>query len=471
MRLFLRFIAGRHVVLILATFVVMLSGSRPAARAAGPAVSSSAWLDAYREPAARLIGESMASPFAWERLALMVDTFGNRLSGSKALEDTIAWAVAEMKKDGLENVHLEPVKVPHWVRGQESAEIVGPIPHALVMLGLGNSIGTPPAGVEGEVLAVKSFQELDAAGSRVRGKIVLFNVPFTNYGETVQYRSAGPSRAGALGAIAALVRSVGPAGLRTPHTGALRYIEGQPQIPAAAVTHEDAERLQRMQDRGTPARVRLRMEAHFLPDADSANVVGELRGRELPNEVVVVSGHLDSWDVGTGSTDDGGGCIVTWEALRLMKKLNLRPRRTVRLVLWTNEENGLRGGQSYMERYRDQLANHVLLLESDNGVFRPTGFGFTGSEAGRARVTEIATLLRGIQADKISAVGEGADIGPSVEAGRMPSMSLEVDGNYFLIHHTPADTIDKIDPMDMSRAAAAIAVVSYVIADMGERLR
>ena len=471
MRLFLRFIAARRVVLILATAVVMLSGSRPPASAAGLAVPSSAWLDAYREPAARLIGESMASPFAWERLALMVDTFGNRLSGSKALEDTIAWAVAEMKKDGLENVHLEPVKVPHWVRGQESAEILGPIPHALVMLGLGNSIGTPPAGVEGEVLVVRSFQELDAAGSRVRGKIVLFNVPFTNYGETVQYRSAGPSRAGALGAIAALVRSVGPAGLRTPHTGALRYIEGQPQIPAAAVTHEDAERLQRMQDRGTPARLRLRMEAHFLPDADSANVVGELRGRELPNEVVVVSGHLDSWDVGTGSTDDGGGCIVTWEALRLMKKLNLRPRRTVRVVLWTNEENGLRGGQGYLERYRDQLANHVLMLESDNGVFRPTGFGFTGSEAGRALVTEIATLLRGIQADKISAAGEGADIGPSVEAGRMPSMSLDVDGNYFLIHHTPADTIDKIDPMDMSRAAAAIAVVSYVIADMGERLR
>ena len=471
MRLFLRFIAARHVVLIIATLVVMLSGSRPPASAAGLAVSSSDWLDAYREPAARLIGESMASPFAWERLALMVDTFGNRLSGSKALEDTIAWAVAEMKKDGLENVRLEPVKVPHWVRGQESAEIVGPIPHALVMLGLGNSIGTPPAGVEGEVLAVKSFQELDAAGSRVRGKIVLFNVPFTNYGETVQYRSAGPSRAGALGAIAALVRSVGPAGLRTPHTGALRYIEGQPQIPAAAITHEDAERLQRMQDRGTPARLRLRMEAHFLPDADSANVVGELRGRELPNEVVVVSGHLDSWDVGTGATDDGGGCIVTWEALRLMKKLNLRPRRTVRVVLWTNEENGLRGGQGYLERYRDQLPNHVLMLESDNGVFRPTGFGFTGSEAGRARVTEIATLLRGIQADKISAAGEGADIGPTVEAGHMPSMSLDVDGNYFLIHHTPADTIDKIDPMDMSRAAAAIAVVSYVIADMGERLR
>jgi carboxypeptidase Q len=433
--------------------------------------SGSGWLEAYREPAARLIGESMASPFAWERLGLMVDTFGHRLSGSKALDDAIAWAAAEMKKDGLENVHLEQVKVPHWVRGQESAEIVTPTQHTLVMLGLGNSIGTPPAGVEGEVLSVKSFQELESAGPRVRGKIVLFNVPFTNYGETVQYRSAGPSRAAGLGAVAVLVRSVGPSGLRTPHTGALRYVEGQPQIPAAAVTHEDAERLQRMQDRGTPARVRLKMEAQFLPDADSANVVGELRGRELPNEVVVVSGHIDSWDVGAGATDDGGGCIVTWEALRLMKKLNLRPRRTLRVVLWTNEENGLRGAQAYLERHREELGNHVMMLESDSGVFRPTGFGFTGSEAGRARVLEIATLLRGIQADKISGSGEGADIGPSVEAGRMPSMSLDVDGNYFLIHHTAADTIDKIDPMDMSRAAAAIAVMSYVIADVPERLR
>jgi carboxypeptidase Q len=448
---------------------------QPSAQAAQPparaASSPSTWLDAYRESAARLIGESMASPFAWDRLALLGDTFGGRLSGSKALEAAIKWAEAEMKKDGLENVHLEPVKVPHWVRGEESAEVVAPIPHSMVMLGLGNTIGTPPAGIEGDVLVVRSFQELDAAGARVRGRIVLFNVPFTNYGETVQYRAAGPSRAAVLGATAVLVRSVGPPGLRTPHTGALRYVDGQPQIPAAAVTVEDADQLQRMQDRGTPARVRLKMEARFLPDADSANVVGEIRGRELPNEVVVVSGHLDSWDVGTGSTDDGGGCVVTWEALRLMKKLNLRPRRTVRVVLWTNEENGLRGGLGYQERYRDQLANHVLMLESDSGVFRPTGFGFTGSDAGRARVTEIATLLRGIQADRISATGEGADIGPSVEVAHMPSMSLDVDGNYFLIHHTPADTIDKIDPMDMSRAAAAIAVLSYVVADMAERLR
>ena len=462
-------------VVVAFTIIILLPapGARTAAaqKASPSGHGQASWLDAYREPAARLIGESMASPFAWERLALMGDTFGSRLSGSQALQDTLAWAAAEMKKDGLENVRLEPVKVPHWVRGQESAEIIAPVQHPLVMLGLGNSVGTPPAGVEGDILVVRTFQELEDAGPRVRGRIVLFNAPFTTYGETVQFRTAGPSRAAALGAVAALVRSVGPPGLRTPHTGALRYAEGSPQIPAAAVTVEDAERLQRMQNRGTTIRVRLKMEARFLPDADSANLVGEIRGRELPNEVVVVSGHLDSWDVGTASTDDGGGCIVTWEALRLMKKLNLRPRRTVRVVLWTNEENGLRGGQAYLDRYRGQLSNHVLMLESDGGVFRPTGFGFTGSDAARGRVTEIATLLRGIQVDKIGAAGEGADISPSVEAAHLPAMSLDVDGNYFLIHHTAADTIDKIDPLDMSRAAAAIAVLSYVVADMTDRLR
>jgi carboxypeptidase Q len=199
--------------------------------------------------------------------------------------------------------------------------------------------------------------------------------------------------------------------------------------------------------------------------------VGEIAGREHPHEVVVVGGHFDSWDVGTGASDDGGGCIVTWEALRLMKKLNLRPRRTVRVVLWTNEENGLRGGQAYLERYRSVLDRHVLMLESDSGVFRPTGFGFTGSDSARARIRDIATLLAGIHADRIGPSGGGADIGPSVEAGRLPAMSLEVDGDYFRIHHTPADTVDKIDPMDMSRAAAAIAVIAYVVADMPERLK
>lgn len=450
------------------TLCLLSAGAGPAAQ---DAPRAAAWLDPHRDAASRLLGEALASDFAWQRLAELGDTFGHRLSGSKALEDAIDWAVAQMQKDGLENVRKEPVKVPHWVRGRESLEIVAPYPGALVMLGLGNSVGTPAAGVEGELLVVGSFEELDAAGARVKGRIVLYNVPFTTYGETVRYRGSGPSRAAALGAVAALVRSVGPPGLRTPHTGALSYAADAPRIPAAAVTTEDADRLQRMVDRGTTVRLRLKMEAQMLPDADSFNVVGEIRGRERPDEVVVLGGHFDSWDVGTGSTDDGGGTVVTWEALRLMKKLNLRPRRTVRVVLWTNEENGLRGGTAYRDRYRDQLANHVLMLESDSGVFRPTGFGFSGSAAARAKVEDIATLLRGIDAHRIGPSGGGADIGPSVEAGRIPAMSLEVSGNYFLLHHTPADTVDKIDSVDMARASGAIAVMAYVIAEMPERLR
>jgi carboxypeptidase Q len=445
-------------------FAVCLAAQRPIAQ-------SSSWLDGYRDQAARLIAESQSSPFAWERLALLGDTFGHRLSGSEALENAIKWAVAEMKKDGLDNVRAEPVKVPHWVRGQESVEITYPHRSALAMLGLGNSVGTSADGIDAELLVVRSFAELDAAGAAVKGKIVLFNVPFTTYGETVQYRAAGPSRAAGLGATAVLIRAVGPPGLRTPHTGSLRYADGTPQVPAAAVAVEDAERLQRMQNRGTKVRLRLKMEAKFLPDADSANVVGEIRGRERPDEVIVVGGHFDSWDVGTGSTDDGGGCVVTWEALRLMKKLNLRPRRTVRVVLFTNEENGLAGGRAYLERHRSELANHVMMLESDSGVFRPTGFGFTGTSTARETLQQIAGLLRGIQADQIGASGGGADIGPSVETGQLPALSLEVEGNYFLIHHTAADTVDKIDPADMAKASAAIAVMAYVVADMPDRLK
>jgi carboxypeptidase Q len=430
-----------------------------------------AWLQQYREPSARLIGEALGSTFAWDRLAVLTDTIGHRLSGSPALERAVQWAVAEMTRDGLENVRAERVMVPKWVRGHESAEIVEPAPHAMVMLGLGDSVGTRPEGVQGEVLVVSSFEELDAQATAARGRIVLFNVPFTTYGETVRFRAAGPSRAARHGAIAALVRAVGPPGLRTPHTGALQYASDAPKIPAAAISTEDADRLERMTARHHKIVVRLKMEAHFEADAESANVVGEIRGREFPDEIVVVSGHLDSWDVGAGATDDGGGCVVTWEALRLMKKLNLRPRRTVRVVLFTNEENGGRGGQAYRDQHRAELAKHVMMLESDGGVFRPLGVGFTGSDAARDTVKSIATLLTGIAADQVNGGGGGADIGPSVQEGHIPAMSLDVDGSkYFLIHHTPADTIDKIDPVEMAKCAATVAVMAYVIADLPQRL-
>jgi carboxypeptidase Q len=458
------------------TLAVTAPATHLRAQASHPETSMSrpSWLDSYREPASRLIGEAVGSTFAWDRLSILTDSIGNRLSGTAALDRAIQWAAAEMARDGLENVHTERVMVPRWVRGNESAEIVEPARHPLVMLGLGDSVGTSSAGgdvVQGEILVVHSFEELDAKAASARGRIVFFNAPFTSYGETVRFRSAGPSRAARHGAVGMLVRAVGPSGLRTPHTGALQYSSDAPKIPAAAITTEDADRLQRMTDRGSRIVVRLKMDAHFEPDVESANVVGEIRGRERPDEIVVVSGHLDSWDVGAGATDDGGGCVVTWEALRIMRKLNLRPRRTVRVVLWTNEENGGRGGLAYRDRHRAELSKHVLMLESDGGVFRPLGFGFTGSDHARETVKAIASLLAGIAADQIIVGGGGADIGPSVQEGHLPAMSLEVDGSkYFLIHHTPADTIDKIDPVEMAKCAAAVAVMAYVVADLPQRL-
>jgi carboxypeptidase Q len=429
------------------------------------------WLEPYRIAASRIIAMATADDAAWQRLALMTDTFGSRLSGSPALEATLRWAATEMKQD-FDEVRLEPVMVPHWVRGQESLEIVSPHPSPLAMLGLGDSVGTGGAPLEAEVLVVRSFAELEAQSARAKGRIVLFNVPYTTYGQTVQYRGGGASRAAAHGAVAALVRSVGLPGLRTPHTGGLRYAEGRPRIPAAAIATEDADRLQRMQDRGTRVVLRLRMEARFLPDAPSANIVAEYRGRDRADEIVAIGCHIDSWDVGVGATDDGGGCIAMWEAVRVLRRLNLRPRRTIRVVFWTNEENGLRGGLAYRDKYQDELSKHVMMMESDSGVFRPSGFGFSGSERSRAVVAQIATLLAPIGADRIGTNGGGADIGPSVEAGNVPAMSLDVDGSkYFLLHHTAADTVDKIDPADLAKCVAAVAVMSYVVADMPGTLR
>lgn len=444
--------------------------------AVGPALSlradeSPAWLEPYRDPAARLIAEALSTTFAWERLAVLTDTFGHRLSGSPQLERAVKWAVAEMKGDGLENVHTERVMVPQWVRGRESAQMIEPARHELVMLGLGDSVGTPPAGIHAEVITVRSFGELDTRAHHVRGRIVLFNVPFTTYNDTVPYRANGPSRAARHGAVAVLVRSVGPPGLRLPHTGMLSYAQNAPRIPGAAISTEDADLIQRVTDRGDRVVVRLQMEARLEGEVESANVVGELRGRERPDEIVVVGGHLDSWDVGTGATDDGGGCVVTWEALRLMKTLGLRPRRTVRVVLWTNEENGTRGGEAYREAHRAELARHVLMLESDYGVMHPIGFGFTGNDRARQTVSAIATLLKGLGAGAIGPSGGGADIDPSVKAGNIPGMSLDTaGGDYFLYHHTAADTVDKIDPVEMAKSAAAVAVMAYVVADLPQRL-
>jgi carboxypeptidase Q len=435
------------------------------------AQNHSSWLDPFRANAGKLITAATADQFGWDRLAELTDTYGQRLSGSENLNRAIAWAVATMKKDGLENVHTERVMIPKWVRGTESLEITNPPHHVVPMLGLGGSVATPIAGIEAEVMVVSSGDDLAKRASQARGKIVLFNVPYTNYGETVAYRSGGASMAARHGAVAMLVRAVGPIGLRTPHTGGMTYASDVTKIPAAAIPVEDTLRIQRLVNRGVAVRVRLKMEARFDPDVESFNVVGEIRGSEKPEEIVLVGCHFDSWDPGTGASDDAVGCIVTWEAARLMKKLHIRPRRTVRVVLFTNEENGLRGGNGYRDAHAGEAANHVFALESDSGVFAPARLGFTGSDAARKLVAEIATLLSPLGMQDVVPGGGGADIGPIATLGRVPMMAYSGDPTkYFTIHHTPADTVDRIEPQEVSKAAASIAAMVYVIADMPQSL-
>ena len=441
------------------------SDGRPGAGA------SASWLDPLQSNVDRLLKEAQSDQFAWNRLAELTDTYGNRLSGSDNLARAIVWAVETMKRDGLENVRTEKVMVPRWVRGSESAEIVSPARHPIMMLGLGGSVATPPAGIEAEVIVVRSYDELNRRAAEVSGKIVLYNAPYVTYGQTNQYRTGGASAAARHGALASLVRAIGPVGLRTPHTGGMNYAQDVPRIPAAAISAEDADRLQRLVDRGQRPRVRLRMEARFAADAESANVIGEIRGGELPDEIVLVGGHFDSWDVGTGASDDGVGCVVTWDAARLMRKLGIQPRRTVRLVLFTNEENGLRGAAAYADRYVDQAHNHVFALESDSGVFAPASLGFSGSPSARAMVRDIGMLLAPIGLSEIGVGGGGADVGPIAQAANAPTMAYLGDPQkYFQIHHTPADTVERIAPDEVSKAAAAVAVMIYVVAEMPERL-
>lgn len=458
-----------------ATLVVLLGHAVPgpaalAAQSTPAPVPVSEIPTVYRVDADRLIDAALADSAAFDRLTELVDRFGHRFSGSESLERAIDWILDEMREDGLENVRGEPVAVPHWVRGDEGAWLVEPREVVLPMLGLGGSVPTPAGGITAEVLVVSSFDELERRAGEAAGRIVLYDVPFTGYGQTVPYRTDGAVAAARVGAVASLVRSVGPFSMQTPHTGAMAYADGVARIPHAAITVEDAMMLHRMQDRGENVVVRLEMGARTLPDAQSRNVVAEIRGREQPDEVVVLGGHIDSWDVGQGAMDDGGGSVAAWEAVRLMAALGMRPRRTVRVVLWTNEENGLRGANAYRDRHRSELSKHVLAMESDAGVFDPLGFGFTGSDEALAIVRQVGALLERIDAGEITRGGGGADIGPLMREG-VPGMGLRVDGErYFWYHHSEADTIDKLDPREMARCVAAMAVMAYVVAELPQRL-
>ena len=411
----------------------------------------------YRAVADRIIKAAQAdSSAAWDRIAELTDRFGHRLSGST------------MTKDGLENVRREKVMVPHWVRGTESLELVAPRRQKLPMLGLGGSIATPAAGITAEVMVVASFEELTARASEAKGKIVLYDAEWRDYGYNGAFRRQGAIAAAKAGAVASLARSAGPYSMRTPHTGNMSYDSTVRKIPHASVTAEDVMMMRRMINRGEKVRVTLKMSARTLPDAESANVMGELRGSEKPNEVVVMGGHIDSWDVGQGAMDDAGGVVVAWEAIRLLKKLGLTPRRTIRVVGWTNEENGGRGGAAYRDAHQNET--HQLAIESDGGVFSPLGFGFTGSPAARSIIEAIGTLLAPVNAGNIEASGGGADIAPIMATG-VPGMGLNVDGTrYFWFHHTDADTPDKLDKAEVQRCVAVMAVMAYIAADIEQSL-
>ena len=449
----------------------------------------------YKPAADKLISASLADGEGYANLAYLCDHIGKRISGSEPLARAIAWATDLMQKDGLANVHTQAATVPHWVRGKESGAIIAPVTKPLHMLGLGMSVGTPPGGITAEVVVVPDFAALDKLGAAgVRGKIVVFNAPYKGYGTTVMYRVAGAERAEKLGAVATLVRSITPLAAQLPHTGTSAFSGEPAKIPAAAISIEDATMLDRLTAEGAPVKIHLEMEAHMEAPVVSANVMGELIGTEHPEQVVVLGGHIDSWDVGQGAQDDGSGIMGTLAAVREIQKSGLKPKRTIRIVFWVNEENGGAGGEAYRKALSPaELANHVAAIEMDGGAEAPVGYGFgaartprhlgpnddpnappvklsSGEERSLVLLRQIGALLKPIGADTIKEGGGGSDISPLM-ADSVPGLGENTTGaHYFDWHHTEADTLDKVDPTDFRKNVASLAVMTYILADMPERL-
>ena len=410
---------------------------------------------------------------ASEWIRSLVDHSGPRLSGSPGDRASVAWGLETLKTLGFAKVHAEKVMVPYWTRGNESGEVTAPYEHKLFLTALGGSVATPEAGLEGEILEVGSLDELAAKSeASVRGKIVFFNkrmrrtIDGAGYGETVPVRGSGPSRAAKKGAIGVLIRSVGTDSNRTPHTGSLKYEEGTSKIPAAALSNPDADLLERLGREGKPVRVRFTLGCRDLGEAESANVIGEIPGRGKPEEIVLLVGHRDSWDLGEGAIDDGAGCGIVIEAARMIGGLQKRPLRSIRVILFANEENGLAGGKSYAETHAAELERHVAALEADLGSGRPIGFAWNAGPSAEPAVKEIAALLGPLGAADVTSTGAGgADISPLVLAG-VPLFSVRQDASrYFDWHHTANDTFDKIERESLDRMTAAVAVFAWVAAN------
>ena len=432
---------------------------------------------------ARLQQAALQSDYAYRQVAHLSNQIGPRLSGSPQAQKAVEYVAAEMKALGLE-VALEPVLVPHWVRGEETAALTEFPGQAegttqkVVLTALGPSVATPPEGLTAEVVAVKDFHELAVLGrARVAGKIVLFNHPFDQqmasvgqgldaYAQAVIYRRDGPSAAARYGGVAALVRSVGGAAFRLPHAGQTRYAPGVPPVPAAAVTVEDADLIASLAAQGT-VRMRLVLTPQLLPDAPSFNVVADLKGSEHPEQVVIVSGHLDSWDLGTGAIDDGAGVAVSMAVAQLVKGLGLHPKRTIRVIAWMSEENGSAGARAYAKAHAAEAANHFAAMECDLGADHPLGIGIAAKPEAKELLQPVADVLSASGAGLLRVVaGAGADVGSLADMHVPMFEPIQDDRTYFNYHHTAADTLDKIDPHLLAQNAAVMAVTAYALANL-----
>lgn len=426
----------------------------------------------------------MSDDYAYQQLSHLTENIGARPSGSPQAKAAVEYVAAELRRLGLE-VRLQPVTVPHWVRETESAALVeyaGMVPGAtqkIVLTALGGSPSTPAEGLTADVVSVDSFDELQALGhDKVAGRVVLFNelfdkqksaagMAFISYGEAVRYRAAGPKAAADLGAVAALVRSVGDADYRLPHTG-FSFPAG---IPAAAVTAEDADLIAHLAAQGK-VRMHLTLVSQKLPDETGYNVIADLKGSEHPEQIVVVSGHLDSWDLGTGAIDDGAGVVIALETAEILQRLHLRPARTLRVIAWMDEETGGAGSKAYTTEYLADFPRHVAAIESDSGAAHPLGFSVKLVPAGIELLRPVQSVLLSVGATVLQAspYPPGADIAAMSEAG-VPAFGVMQDGRtYFHYHHTAADTLDKVVPSELRENAAAMAVMAYALANMKEPL-
>lgn len=436
----------------------------------------------YAPTVDRILREAVARGRAYDMLTDLCTTAPHRLAGSPGAAAAVEWARQTFEEVGLENVRLEPVIVPHWERGDVCrvtlAAPAGLAGEELTAIALGSSVATPEFGLTAGVIEVQSFEELSERRAEAAGKIVFFNRPmdpesidtFKAYGGAVDQRVRGASEAAKVGAVAALVRSMTTRHDDVPHTGNMRYSPGVPQIPTAALSTVAAERLSDMIEADLPIELHFVQDPQWFDDEPSANVIGEIVGSTYPDEILVVGGHLDGWDVGQGAHDDGAGTCEAIEAARLLVHLGLRPKRTIRVVAFMNEENGLAGGRAYRADHADEMPNHVFALESDSGGFRPRGFTTTARPEAKAILDEIAKLLEQADCGLMLEGAGGADIGPMALDG-VPLAGLHPDSSrYFDVHHSENDTLATVNDREVNLAAGAMASLLYVLADLDERL-